>query len=99
MLIKHYEQYLVRQFELVEEIVEEINGEKAVRKGSLVSRKNNSKYRIEKYIPRFLGSGNGATSFGLQWNLFKKTQFDSHTGKPLTAERFWNNTKWIRIAG
>ena len=35
-----------------------------------------------------------AANFAHQWNTFRVTQYDSHTGLPLTFNRFWNNTKW-----
>jgi SAM-dependent methyltransferase len=49
---------------------------------------------IIESIPRFVQSENYATNFGIQWNAFKKTQYDSYTGLPLTSDRFWHNTKW-----
>jgi ubiquinone/menaquinone biosynthesis C-methylase UbiE len=44
-------------------------------------------YEIVKNIPRFVDGDNYSAAFGLQWNTFKKTQFDSYTGKPITEER------------
>ena len=38
-------------------------------------------------IPRFVGRDNYALSFGDQWNKFRKTQLDSHTGLPITETR------------
>ena len=35
-----------------------------------------------------------SSNFGLQWNEFPKTQFDSHTGFPLTKERLLNSSGW-----
>lgn len=44
-------------------------------------------YAIKHGIPRFVGDGNYADAFGLQWNTFKLTQFDSYTGTSITASR------------
>ncbi|MCP4901317.1 MAG: class I SAM-dependent methyltransferase [bacterium] len=38
-------------------------------------------------VPRFVSSDNYASSFGLQWNVFRTTQLDSHTGIPISQER------------
>jgi SAM-dependent methyltransferase len=45
-------------------------------------------------IPRFVPAENYAANFGLQWNTFRSTQLDSRTGLPLSADRFWKNTRW-----
>lgn len=37
---------------------------------------------------------NYATNFGLQWNRFRKTQLDSHSGIPVSANRFARETGW-----
>lgn len=39
-------------------------------------------------------TSNYADSFGYQWNQFRSTQLDSHSGVPLTFERFWRWTGW-----
>lgn len=53
------------------------------------------RYKIHKGIPRFVPSSNYADSFGLQWNHFANTQLDSHSGRPISAHRFWRATRWI----
>ena len=35
-----------------------------------------------------------SSNFGLQWNKFPTTQFDSHTGYPLTRNRLLNSSEW-----
>jgi SAM-dependent methyltransferase len=45
------------------------------------------RFPLVRGIPRFVGMDNYAEAFGLQWNTFKLTQFDSHTGRPITEER------------
>jgi SAM-dependent methyltransferase len=49
---------------------------------------------IIDHIPRFVGAENYARSFGMQWNLFRTTQLDSHNGTTLTRDRFYSGTKW-----
>lgn len=44
-------------------------------------------YPVVNGIPRFVPAENYARDFGLQWNLFPKTQLDSHTGLHLTEDR------------
>ncbi|MBM3792404.1 MAG: Trm112 family protein, partial [Acidobacteria bacterium] len=36
-------------------------------------------YPVVQFVPRFVSSDNYASSFGFQWNLFGRTQLDSHT--------------------
>ena len=38
-------------------------------------------------IPRFVGSANYASAFGLQWNSFRTTQLDSHSGTSISRDR------------
>lgn len=38
-------------------------------------------------IPRFVSSENYADAFGRQWNKFRKTQLDSHTGTTISRDR------------
>ena len=58
----------------------------------LVSEDGLHSYPIQKGIPRFVPESNYADSFGLQWNKFRKTQLDSYSGQPISADRFWNAT-------
>jgi 2-polyprenyl-3-methyl-5-hydroxy-6-metoxy-1,4-benzoquinol methylase len=44
-------------------------------------------YPILRGIPRFVSNHNYASSFGLQWNAFRTTQLDSHTGATISRER------------
>lgn len=65
-----------------------------VRKGWLVSERGGHRYPIQGFIPRFVPEENYADRFGMQWNLFRKTQLDSSTGHPISANRFWKATAW-----
>lgn len=60
----------------------------------LVSEDGMHSYPIQKGIPRFVPESNYADNFGMQWNHFAKTQLDSHSGHPISSERFWNATGW-----
>jgi SAM-dependent methyltransferase len=60
----------------------------------LVSQDGRYRYPIRNGIPRCVPQSNYADNFGLQWNLFAKTQLDSHTGHPISSERFWKATDW-----
>jgi SAM-dependent methyltransferase len=51
-------------------------------------------YPIVGGIPRFVPHDNYAASFGFQWNRFRLTQLDSHTGKSVSRERFFKETGW-----
>jgi len=53
-------------------------------------------YEVSNGIPRFVEPDNYASSFGYQWNLFRKEQIDSHNGTTLSADRLWSETKWER---
>lgn len=53
-------------------------------------------YPITNGIPRFVPADNYASSFGYQWNLFRKEQIDSYNGTSLSVDRFWSETGWNR---
>ncbi|MBX3265914.1 MAG: methyltransferase domain-containing protein [Acidobacteria bacterium] len=54
----------------------------------------NSRFPISNGIPRFVPMENYASSFGYQWNRFRKEQLDSYNGTTLSADRFWGETGW-----
>lgn len=66
--------------------------------GWLVSQDTLHRYPIINGIPRFVPESNYADNFGMQWNHFAKTQLDSHSGHPISAERFWHATGWNAAA-
>jgi 2-polyprenyl-3-methyl-5-hydroxy-6-metoxy-1,4-benzoquinol methylase len=68
-------------------------GEEIV-EGMLISEDGRQRYPVKNGIPRFVPQENYADNFGLQWNRFAKTQLDSHSGHPISAERFWRATGW-----
>ncbi len=53
-------------------------------------------YLVTAGIPRFVEPDNYASSFGYQWNLFRKEQIDTHNGTTLSADRLWSETKWTK---
>ncbi len=65
-----------------------------VRSGFLVTERRDHRYPIENFIPRFVSRSNYAENFGMQWNTFRKTQLDSHSGHLISSSRFWKATGW-----
>lgn len=70
------------------------HGVDAVEDGWLVAEDGVHRYPIRNSIPRFVPESNYADSFGTQWNRFRRTQLDSHSGHSVSAERFWQSTAW-----
>lgn len=66
--------------------------------GWLVSADGRHRYSIRNGIPRFVPVSNYADNFGMQWNHFARTQLDSHSGHPISADRFWKATGWSPAA-
>ncbi len=62
--------------------------------GWLVSDDGSERYPVLGSIPRFVPQSNYADNFGMQWNYFRQTQLDSHSGHPISTERFWQATGW-----
>lgn len=88
-----YDNYLSGQFDLKIDHIDPSTEE--ILEGLLISRSEPSKsVKILGGIPRFVFEENYADSFGLQWNICRKTQLDSVTGLSLSANRLWANTKW-----
>ena len=64
--------------------------------GMLVNADGSEVYPVRGGIPRFVPASNYADNFGMQWNHFAQTQLDSHSGHPISAERFRQATGWDR---
>lgn len=60
----------------------------------LISEDGMYRYPVVSGIPRFVPATNYADNFGMQWNRFRKTQLDSHSGYPISADRYWKATGW-----
>jgi SAM-dependent methyltransferase len=57
-------------------------------------------YPITAFIPRFVPPHNYAESFGLEWRIHGRTQYDSYTGVNISETRFFDETKWpVRLEG
>lgn len=68
--------------------------EDQIHSGSLVSEDGQHRFPVRDFIPRFVPESNYADNFGMQWNKFRKTQLDSYSGHPISANRFWKATGW-----
>jgi SAM-dependent methyltransferase len=55
---------------------------------------NGHAFPIERGIPRFVPEENYANNFGFQWNRFRLTQLDSHSGHPISHDRFFRSCGW-----
>ena len=53
-----------------------------------------TRFPVTNGIPRFVEPDNYASSFGYQWNLFRKEQLDTYNGTTLSADRLWSETGW-----
>lgn len=70
------------------------NHPQEVEAGWLVSEDGLHRYPVHNGIPRFVPESNYADNFGMQWNQFRQTQLDSHSGQSISADRFWLATNW-----
>ena len=65
-----------------------------LQEGWIVSEDGHHRHPVRGGIPRFVPATNYADNFGMQWNHFAKTQLDSHSEHPISADRFWKATGW-----
>src|SRR4051794_25543186 len=52
-------------------------------------------YPIVNGVARFVQRERYTESFGLQWNVHRKTQLDSFTGLPLSRNRLFEVSGWV----
>jgi uncharacterized protein YbaR (Trm112 family) len=71
---------------------EEIDEE--VESGRLSCQACSSSYPVVRFIPRFVPDDNYARNFAYQWISFRRTQLDSHTGQPISRDRFLRESGW-----
>jgi SAM-dependent methyltransferase len=90
MRLEHYQEFFSRRFELT--VDRESHGD--IIEGMLIARDGGQRHPIVGSIPRFVPAENYAANFGLQWNKFRTTQLDSHSGIHYSFNNFWNNTGW-----
>jgi SAM-dependent methyltransferase len=69
-------------------------GERTIESGSLLCTGCQALYPIRAGIPRFVPADNYASTFGLQWNRFPRTQLDSQSGVPISRDRFFTTSGW-----
>ena len=50
--------------------------------------KNGKVFQIRNNVVDFVELDDYSESFGMQWNIFNKTQLDSYTGHKITHDRF-----------
>jgi len=65
-----------------------------IKEGELLTPDLKAKYPIRNFIPRFVADDAYNTSFGEQWNRYRKTQLDKFTGMTLSRDRFYAGTGW-----
>jgi SAM-dependent methyltransferase len=65
-----------------------------VETGSLQCETCPARHPIVRFVPRFVPAETYASSFGFQWNRFRRTQLDSTTGQPITRTRFFAQSGW-----
>jgi len=65
-----------------------------VLEGTLTCQPCAKEFPITGGVPRFVGAEGYAESFGFQWNKFGHTQLDSHSGVPISRERFYSQSGW-----
>jgi 2-polyprenyl-3-methyl-5-hydroxy-6-metoxy-1,4-benzoquinol methylase len=68
----------------------------AIEEGALRCAQCGGEVRVRGGVPRFVPDEGYADSFGFQWNRFRRTQLDSHTGRSLSADRLFLATRWPR---
>jgi SAM-dependent methyltransferase len=69
-------------------------GAKDLVEGELVCSGCRSGYPVRHGIPRFVGNGAYADSFGRQWSWFQNTQIDSRNGTRQSEEQLAATTGW-----
>jgi SAM-dependent methyltransferase len=92
MKLAHFSRFLEQRYALA---VQATEGDEVV-EGYLTDLGNPARsFPIVRKIPRFVaGETNYCDSFGLQWNRFRRTQFDSHSHLFISRDRLWRNTGW-----
>jgi SAM-dependent methyltransferase len=86
----HFEARLAERFALVDASI----ADGVITSGELVRHSDQRRFPVRASIPRFVEDDGYGASFGLQWHRFRTTQLDSVSGRPLSFNRFWNDTQW-----
>lgn len=94
MRFQDYHRYLSHAYSLEIQDLNAADTDRIIRGRLIPFAPSKAEVSIIDGIPRFVPAQNYAANFGLQWNAFRSTQLDSRTGLPLSANRFWKNTRW-----
>jgi len=62
----------------------------------LICDKCTIEYPVIGGIPRFVPKNNYAYSFGVEWTIHARTQYDSYSGLKISERRFFEETRWPR---
>lgn len=65
-----------------------------VQRGTLTCAGCGAAYPIAGAVPRFVPAENYSSTFGFQWNEFRRTQLDSHSGLAISRDRFFRQSRW-----
>lgn len=76
------------------ELTVEAATDSEVEAGTLSTRDGTHRYPVAGGIPRFVPAANYAANFGFQWAQFRQTQLDSHSGVPISRNRFYSFSGW-----
>ena len=76
---------------LIEQIIK--NGR--IKEGKLVSQ-DGITYPIVNFIPRFVSGDNYANSFGFEWQMHSRTQFDADANHKMSEDRVFGVSGWER---
>jgi SAM-dependent methyltransferase len=76
------------------EPIAENNCDAEIETGKLRCQKCSREYPIVNNVPRFVPTDNYSSSFGKQWNLYRQSQLDSHSGHQISRDRFFSFTGW-----
>ena len=82
-----------KQLTLEVTLAEEATGGE-IMEGRLTCAACEQPYPIISGVPRFTPADHYSHSFGLQWNRYAKTQLDSHSGLPITQNRYAQVCRW-----
>jgi SAM-dependent methyltransferase len=68
----------------------------SILEGTLTCHRCDRMFSISGGVPRFVPRENYASGFGLEWSRHARTQYDSHSGIPVSERRFFAQTHWPR---
>lgn len=74
-----------------------LNGEPTdgpVERGDLQCSSCRASFPVHRGVARFVPPENYTTTFGFQWNRFRRTQLDSYSGQSVSRDRFFRESGW-----